>query len=101
MLTADKLEKIIALEDNLKSQYQSKLDTKTADLERCQQERSQLQATIATQLQTITDLSSKASVNQKIEQQNRELHNRSENMKEEVATLKQRIKGLQLSLIHI
>ena len=57
-----------------------------------------LQATIATQLQTITDLSGKASVSQKIEQQNRELHNRSENMKEEVGTLKQRIKGLQNDL---
>ena len=45
----------------------------------------ELQATVATQLQTITDLSAKASVNQKLEQQNRELHNRSENMKEEVA----------------
>ena len=41
---------------------------------------------------------SKASVNQKLEQQNRELHNRSENIKEEVGTLKQRIKGLQSDL---
>ncbi len=98
MLTANKLEKIIELENNLRAEYQSKLDTKTAELERCQLERSQLQATIATQLQTITDLSAKASVNQKIEQQNRELHNRSENMKEEVGSLKQRIKGLQNDL---
>jgi hypothetical protein len=35
-------------------------------------------------LETITDLSAKASVNQKAEQQNRELHNRSENMKDVV-----------------
>jgi chromosome segregation ATPase len=98
MLTANQLEKIIELENNLRAEYQSKLESKTADLERCQLERSQLQATIATQLQTITDLSGKASANQKIEQQNRELHNRSENMKEEVGTLKQRIKGLQNDL---
>jgi len=98
MLTANKLEKIIELENNLRAEYQSKLDTKTADLERCQLERSQLQATIATQLQTITDLSGKASVNQKLEQQNRELHNRSENMKEEVAAMKQRVKALQNDL---
>ena len=58
----------------------------------------ELQATIATQLQTITDLSAKASVNQKLEQQNRELHNRSENMKEEVAAMKQRVKALQNDL---
>jgi len=47
---------------------------------------------------TITDLSAKASVNQKLEQQNRELHNRSENMKEEVAGMKQRVKALQTDL---
>ena len=58
----------------------------------------QLQATIATQLQTITEMSGKASVSQKIEQQNRELHNRSENMKEEVAGMKQRVKALQNDL---
>jgi chromosome segregation ATPase len=98
MLTADKLEKIIALEDNLKSQYQSQLDAKSAEIESAQKKVADLQATIATQLETITDLSGKASVNQKLEQQNRELHNRSENMKEEVATLKQRIKGLQSDL---
>ena len=98
MLTADKLEKIIALEDNLKSQYQAQLDAKTAEIESALKKVAELQATIATQLQTITDMSGKASVSQKIEQQNRELHNRSENMKEEVATLKQRIKGLQNDL---
>ena len=98
MLTADKLEKIIALEDNLKSQYQAQLDAKTAEIESALKKVAELQVTVATQLQTITDLSGKASVSQKIEQQNRELHNRSENMKEEVGTLKQRIKGLQNDL---
>ena len=98
MLTADKLEKIIALEDNLKSQYQAQLDARTAEIESALKKVAELQATIATQLQTITELSGKASVSQKIEQQNRELHNRSENMKEEVTVLKQRIKGLQSDL---
>ena len=98
MLTADKLEKIIELEDNLKAQYQAKLDAQVAEVERLQQERDQLQVTIKTQLETITELSSKASVNQKLEQQNRELHNRSENMKEEVAAQKQRAKALQKEL---
>jgi hypothetical protein len=98
MLTASKLEKIIELENNLRAEYQGKLETQRADLERCQAERGQLLATIATQLQTITELSAKASVNQKLEQQNRELHNRSENMKEEVAAMKQRTKALQNDL---
>jgi chromosome segregation ATPase len=98
MLTADKLEKIIALEDNLKAQYQTQLDAMTAEMESALKKVADLQATIATQLQIITDLSAKASVNQKLEQQNRELHNRSENMKEEVAAMKLRVKALQNDL---
>lgn len=102
MLTANKLEKIIELEDNLRAEYQSKLDAQTAEVERLQQElaeqREQLQSTIDTQLETITEMSKKAGANQKLEQQNRELFNRSENMKEEVATLKQRVKALQKDL---
>jgi chromosome segregation ATPase len=98
MLTADQLEKIIELEGNLKAQYQSQLDTKTAEIESALKKVAELQATITTQLQTITDMSGKASVSQKIDQQNRELHNRSENMKDEVGTLRQRIKSLQSDL---
>jgi len=98
MLTADQLEKIIELEGNLKAQYQSQLDAKSAEIEGALKKVAELYATIATQLETITDLSVKASVNQKLEQQNRELHNRSENMKEEVAGMKQRVKALQNDL---
>ena len=102
MLTANKLEKIIELEDNLRSEYQAKLDALSAEGKRYQQEladqRQQLQATIQTQLETITELSEKATATQRVEQLNRELHNRSENMKEEVATLKQRVKALQKDL---
>jgi len=98
MLTASKLEKIIELEESLRAEYQAKLDAMTADLERAQQECRQLQATVDTQRATITDLSAKAAGNQKIEQQNRELHNRSENMKEEVAAMKLRVKTLQKEL---
>jgi len=98
MLTADQLEKIIELEGNLTAQYQSQLDAKSAEIEGALKKVAELYATIATQLETITDLSVKASVNQKLEQQNRELHNRSENMKEEVAGMKQRVKALQNDL---
>ena len=38
MLTANKLEKFMELEDSLRSEYQSKLDAKSAELERCRQE---------------------------------------------------------------
>ena len=102
MLTANKLEKIMELEDSLRTQYEEKLDAKTAELERCKAElaeqKEQMQATINQQLQAITELSSKASVNQKLEQQNRELSNRSENLQEEVSQLKKRVKTLQKDL---
>ena len=71
MLTAQKLEKIIELEDSLRAEYQAKLDAKTAELNRCQQElvgqRAQLQSTIDTQLVTISEMSSKAAASQKLE----------------------------------
>ncbi len=102
MLTAKKLEKIIELEDNLRSEYQVKLDAKSAEVERCQQElteqRKQLQTTIEKQLATITGLSDKATANQRFEQLNRELTNRSDKLQEEVATLKRRVKDLQKDL---
>ncbi len=102
MLTANKLEKIIELEDNLRSEYQAKLDTATAEAARCQQEladvKLQLQATIDKQLETITSLSDKATANQHTEQLNRELSNRSEKLQDEAATLKKRVKALQKDL---
>ena len=58
----------------------------------------ELEATIATQLSTITEMSAKSGNTQALEQRNRELHNRSENMKEEVATVKSRMKALQKDL---
>ncbi len=59
MLTAEQLEKIIELETNLRAEYQSKLDTKSAEIESALKKVAELQATIATQLQTITELSAK------------------------------------------
>ena len=102
MLTANKLEKIMELEENLRGEYQAKLDAKDAEIERITQEmnelRQTLQGTIDTQLETIADLSKKSGSTQKLEQQNRELFNRSENMKEEVAAQKKRLKSLQSDL---
>lgn len=102
MLTADKLEKIMELEGNIRNEYQVKIDAKTAEIERIQQQSAtqceSLQATIDKQLATIADLSKKATANNKIEQLNRELSNRSEKLQEEVGTLKKRMKALQKEL---
>jgi chromosome segregation ATPase len=102
MLTANKLEKIIELEDNLRSEYQGRLDAVSAELERCKSEhetqRQQLQATIDQQLETIQELSEKATANQQLEQRHRELSNRSEKQQDEIAAQKKRIKALQKDL---
>jgi septal ring factor EnvC (AmiA/AmiB activator) len=98
MLTANKLEKIIELEDNLKAQYQVQLDAKATEIAGLIKDKEDQLAVIARQLETITDLSEKASVNQKLEQRNRELHNRSENLQEEIAGQKARLKTLQKDL---
>lgn len=105
MLTVNKLEKVMELEASLREQYQHQLDEKDAEIGRLTSTKSEheakieeLQATIATQLETITDLSGKASDTKAVEQRNRELHNRSENLKEELAAAKGRVKSLQKDL---
>jgi chromosome segregation ATPase len=102
MLTARKLEQFLEVEDKLRGEFQQKLDTSAAELARCQKElatqREQMQATIDTQLATIADLSSRATVSQRTEQLNRELTNRSEKLAEEAATLKKRARDLQKEL---
>jgi len=104
-LTLNKLEKLIEVENKLRGEYQQQLDAKDATIAQLSSDKatlesklSELENTIATQLATITDLSGKSGNNQALEQRNRELHNRSENMKEEVATVKSRIKALQKDL---
>lgn len=109
MLTARKLERFLEIEEKLRAEYQEQIEgfqgqieSKSAELARCQQElatqRQQLQTTIDRQLETIAELSSKATANQHTEQLNRELNNRSENLAEDLATLKKRAKTLQKDL---
>lgn len=105
MLTVSKLEKVMELEAQLREQYQDQLESKdsaittlTEEKEALEKQVDELKGTIASQLATITDLSGKASDIQAVEQRNRELHNRSENLKEEVTTAKSRVKTLQKEL---
>ena len=71
MPIAKNLERMIALEDKLRAEYQVQLDDKSAEIE---------------------------SRNKEIEQLNRELHQRCENLQEEIATQKKRLKSLQKDL---
>ncbi|MGI9286126.1 MAG: hypothetical protein ACR2P1_12115 [Pseudomonadales bacterium] len=98
MLAAKNLEKMIALEDKLRSEYKVKLDAKSAEIDICIKKQEEQQAVIATQLEQIKSLSTDASATKKVEQRNRELHQRCENLQEEIATKKKRLKSLQNDL---
>ena len=104
-LTLNNLEKLMEMETQLRGEYQPKLDEKDAAISKLADNKtaletriSELEKTIATQLTTITERSGKSKDAQALEQRNRELHNRSENMKEEIAAAKGRVKALQKDL---
>ncbi|MBL6695872.1 MAG: hypothetical protein ISP97_04250 [Luminiphilus sp.] len=105
-LTLNKLEKLIEMETQIRAEYQPQLEEKEAAISQLTSDKTalegkvaELEKIIATQLATITELSSKSKDTQSLEQRNRELHNRSENMREEVASVKSRIKALQKDLV--
>ena len=104
-LSLNKLEKLIELETQLRGEYKQQLDDKDAAIAELTEHKAALEAkvaemekTISTQVATIKDRSGKSNDTQALEQRNRELHNRSENMKEEVAVAKSRLKALQKDL---
>ena len=115
MLTASKLEKIMELEASLRAEYQSQLDEKSGEIARLQAKETEqhaavdklqaslekAQGTIEKQLANIKDLSDKATANQRIEQLNRELTNRSEKLQTEVTDYKKRVKVLQKDLAEV
>jgi chromosome segregation ATPase len=98
MLTAKNLERIMELEEKLKSQYEEQLNAKNSEIAKIGLERDKLQTVVDTQLKTISELSEKTAVNERAEQLNRELTNRANKLQDEVSTLKSRAKGLQKEL---
>ena len=104
-LSLKKLEKLIELEAQLRREYQQQLDDKDAIITELKNDKTAvegkmvgLEKIISTQLATIKDMSDKSNDTQALEQRNRELHNRSENMKEEVTRVKNRLKAMQKEL---
>jgi len=86
------------LEDKLRSEYQPQLDAKTAEIEQFSKEKVELQGTIDKQLEQIKTLSTEATAKKRIEQLNRELNQRCDNLQEDVAVQKKRLKSLQKDL---
>lgn len=99
MLSVNKLEKVIELEEQLRAEYDGKLEKKEAEIERLNEKQAELEGTVARQLETITELSAKVAPNQRTEQLNRELTNRVEKLQDEVNELKKRSKKLQKELM--
>lgn len=98
MLTAKNLERVMELEEKLRSEYQAQLDAKTAEIEQANKDKEELQATVDRQLEQIKTLSAEATANKRTEQLNRELNQRSSNLQEDVAAQKKRLKSLQKDL---
>ncbi|MEZ5569481.1 MAG: hypothetical protein R3E54_14250 [Halioglobus sp.] len=105
MLSLNKLEKVIELEEQLRAQYQSQLDEQAAEIEKHRAANAELQAridaqqtTIEQQLATITDLSSKVTDTLRVEQLNRELNNRADKLQDELTETKKRLKTAQKDL---
>jgi len=98
MLTAKNLERVMELEEKLRAEYQVQLDAKSAEIERLTREKEEKQAVVEKQLEQIQNLTKDVTANRKIEQLNRELHQRCENLQADVATQKKRAKGLQKDL---
>ncbi|WOJ92794.1 hypothetical protein R0135_13510 [Congregibacter variabilis] len=101
MLTARNLEKIMELEEKLRTEYQVQLDAKSAEISKLESTAEDQKTAIAKQLEQISTLSVDASKNKKIEQRNRELHQRCENLLEDVAKQKTRAKTLQTDLTQV
>ena len=98
MLTAKNLERIMELENSLRAEYQVQLDAKSAEIEARIKENEEQKAVIARQLEEITNMAPQVTANKRVEQLNRELNQRCENLQEEIASQKKRLKALQKDL---
>ena len=98
MLALRNLENLIKIENDLKSQYETKLNTQAAEIAEGVKKIEELQNTISKQQESLLELSEASVDKKRIEQTNRELNNRADNLKEEVEAQKKRIKALQKDL---
>jgi septal ring factor EnvC (AmiA/AmiB activator) len=105
MLTAKNLERVMELEEKLRAEYQVQLDAKSAEIDAkfveiksLTKQKEEKQAVVAKQLEQIQSLTKDATANKRVEQLNRELHQRCENLQAEIATQKKRSKTLQKDL---
>jgi hypothetical protein len=96
---ADQLEALINLENNLKAQYEKKLTAERYKNEEHTETQAKLQATIAKQATEITTLKAGGTALKRMEQENRELTSRAENIKNEFDAQRTKTKVAQKELI--
>jgi hypothetical protein len=96
---ADQLEALINLESNLKAQYEKKLTAERYKNEEHAETQAKLQATIAKQAAEITALKAGGTDMKRIEQENRELTSRAENIKNEFDAQRSKTKVAHKELI--
>ncbi len=95
MSVVKNLEALIKIENDLKSQYESKLNAQLAEIQNGVQKQEELQKKIDAQKDTISKLSAVSTDKKRLEQVNRELSNRAEKLQDEVDAQKKRIKTTQ------
>lgn len=92
MSAVEKLEALINIKEDLKSQYEGKLLALGAKIKEHEEKHKTLQATIDLQLEKITELSSTIGNIKQLEQTNRELSNRAEKFQGELNNQKAKAK---------
>ena len=98
MSAVEKLEALINIKEELKAQYDEKLQTLEAKIKEHEARNNALQSTIDQQLAKISELSSASSTSKNLEQQNRELSNRAEKFQGELNNQKAKAKTIQKEL---
>jgi hypothetical protein len=98
---AEQLEALIKLENDLKAQYEKKLTAERYKLEAQAESQAKLQATIAQQAAEINTLKAGGSDLKRLEQENRELSNRAENIKNEFDAQRSKAKAAQKELTEL
>ena len=98
MSAAEKLQALISVKEELKAQYDGKIKALETRLSESEKKQATLQATIAQQIEKISELTSASSQSRNLEQLNRELTNRCEKLQAEINTQKVRSKTMQKEL---
>ncbi len=98
MSAVQKLEALINIKEELKAQYEDKLQKLEVSIKTYEEKQKTLQATIDQQLEKISELISAGNATKQLEQANRELSNRAEKSQGELNNQKAKAKSVQKEL---